>query len=902
MASPHETSDVAPLPPVGRDREIALLGEHAEAAAGGAKRGVVLLGPPGIGKTTLLRLCHRLCEERGLAAAAVRVPTGAGLPPRYPIGEVLAALVSSCAALGIEIPDPLARAEEAFNRPRAGSRFPVALPQLADAFEAVGDLRPLAVLVDDYHSAPPEGAGLLLAALRAVETPLLFAATARDRVPCAGVEPAGDLWIDHVRLAGLRAEDVAAVAARELGGQTLPSLVDTLWERSRGNPLFVVEILREWRRDGLIERVGSFWGTTEEPAHLSPGSFGDIMRARIERLSAGTGDVANLVAVLGRDVSFEEIRATGGLEADRLAGALEELDRAGFLAVRAGPAYGLAHPTFSSALLARLAPTTLALIHQNAFRGLQALGRPVAATELAHHAVQALSPPPDLASLLSRAAEEAEALASYGEAARWYGHLAEHLRDDPGGMVEALIKRSEATAHFDPAAAVEDANRALLLATGRRQTARVLVTRAQARRALGDIDGAMEDVRAAPADLAGGDLFRARRLTAALHGIRGELDEAEKILVELGADPAAGRSLASPLGSLAFARGDVEGAITAWSRGVPDARSERENPDALHNLAWGLMVTGRWAEAAGLLDRGIRHAAAGGDAWRLVGFLANAARLEAWRGAFPLALDHFARARRLAPRLGNPTRVVDTLDALGVILLESGRFQEALSALTEAVALMETAAETQEAAFTVGLLAEAALRVGDLASARRWAEAAPGNRGLPLWLVIADRVTALCHVADGRPEAALQILDPWSERIRPIPFERGAVLTARAEALLAMRRMDDARASAREARAIFAALGAARRAEQADSLLAGMAPRPRGRPPKLLPSGLTPREEEVLQLLGEGLTNRQVARRLHLAERTVAKHVENMLTRTGLHKRTQLVALLLKRPPGGPAG
>jgi len=54
---------------------------------------------------------------------------------------------------------------------------------------------------------------------------------------------------------------------------------------------------------------------------------------------------------------------------------------------------------------------------------------------------------------------------------------------------------------------------------------------------------------------------------------------------------------------------------------------------------------------------------------------------------------------------------------------------------------------------------------------------------------------------------------------------------------------------------------------------------------------LTPRQEEVLRLVGDGLSDTQVAHRLGLSDRTVGKHLEHIYARTGARSRLQAVAL-----------
>ncbi len=50
---------------------------------------------------------------------------------------------------------------------------------------------------------------------------------------------------------------------------------------------------------------------------------------------------------------------------------------------------------------------------------------------------------------------------------------------------------------------------------------------------------------------------------------------------------------------------------------------------------------------------------------------------------------------------------------------------------------------------------------------------------------------------------------------------------------------------------------------------------------------LTEQERRILSLIAEGLTNRQIADQLHLAEKTVKNYVSNLLAKLGMHRRTE---------------
>ena len=59
---------------------------------------------------------------------------------------------------------------------------------------------------------------------------------------------------------------------------------------------------------------------------------------------------------------------------------------------------------------------------------------------------------------------------------------------------------------------------------------------------------------------------------------------------------------------------------------------------------------------------------------------------------------------------------------------------------------------------------------------------------------------------------------------------------------------------------------------------------------------LTTQEQRILQLIGEGMTNRQMAETMFLAEKTIKNYVSSLLAKLGLESRTQAAIFSLKHP------
>jgi DNA-binding CsgD family transcriptional regulator len=62
-------------------------------------------------------------------------------------------------------------------------------------------------------------------------------------------------------------------------------------------------------------------------------------------------------------------------------------------------------------------------------------------------------------------------------------------------------------------------------------------------------------------------------------------------------------------------------------------------------------------------------------------------------------------------------------------------------------------------------------------------------------------------------------------------------------------------------------------------------------------AALTGQERRVLELIGEGLTNRQIAERMFLAEKTAKNYVSSLLAKLGMHRRTEAAAFAVRHAP-----
>jgi len=327
-----------------------------------------------------------------------------------------------------------------------------------------------------------------------------------------------------------------------------------------------------------------------------------------------------------------------------------------------------------------------------------------------------------------------------------------------------------------------------------------------------------------------------------------------------------------------------------WIRVGEQIAAQRRLPSVAafcHTHYGGLLtVAGRWDEADAALTEAVRLWALG---WRALrpGALSRLAELRVRQG-------RYEEAEHLLEGLGVNG---DTAHAFAAIHLARGEYPLARDVLmhalgdidptsTAAVPLLATLVDVELAAGSLDDADAAAQRLGTIAARR------PGAYTRAEAAFARGRVCAMR--CDGDVASCLrEALSGFSAGMMPMEVARCRLELA---TVLAPERRQAAITEARAAWEAFEQLDAPRHADAAAALLRSLgvrlAPGPRA------DGVLTRRESEVLTLLGEGLSNPEIADRLYISRKTVEHHVSNILAKLGLRSRAEAAAYAARTKPG----
>jgi DNA-binding CsgD family transcriptional regulator len=264
-----------------------------------------------------------------------------------------------------------------------------------------------------------------------------------------------------------------------------------------------------------------------------------------------------------------------------------------------------------------------------------------------------------------------------------------------------------------------------------------------------------------------------------------------------------------------------------------------------------------------------------------------------WIGVLGAQLGELRRRRR--DLLGARDAVAQALDRLEVCTDDVMRIARVTGVGVRVEAdIAQRARDLREKAQERDAIARARIHVQRLRAA-----ATDGGPVESAWLAMG---TAELARARGRDDPALWLkaASAWDAISRPYPAALARWHAA--EACVERGDRPHAATSAREALELARRLGSRWLAEELEVLrdrarlefdggsATNGAPRPR-EPEDEDPFGLTPRERQVLALIAEGATNRQIGAALFMAEKTASVHVSRILGKLGVRSRTQAAAV-----------
>jgi DNA-binding CsgD family transcriptional regulator len=896
----------------GRDAELDLLRQWLAGRAGAGQHGppvALVSGEAGVGKTALVESALAGHLETG---RAVLVGRGAG-SPWYPVAfGVLRAAVPGWDGT----PDPAA---------------------LRTAILEVAAGRPAVLFLDDLHWSDAASLELLAGLVEAVaaDPVAVIGAYRGDELPRTHLlRPVRAAlrhrrWLSEITLAALDSAAVVRMISGLLGAEPAPELTTVVASRTEGLPFFVEELTEALSEAGRLVADGSRITLSPAPELPVPATVRDAVLLRVAGLPETARAALEVAAVMGTEFDVESVQA--------LASWPDELDHCGLVAVADDGSGHFRHALAQEAVYtdiprSRRRALHLAMAERLADGGSGAL--PMARHLLAggdvDRARQALlqaaddqmrahayrdaaralrealdlwRPGADDAARLAatdRLARCAELAGEHTEAISLLRELAEEYRDQRAlaTVHRRLALQHELLGHWSRALAAREQAATGFAAAGDAGEAAVERLAAAARLRLAASYHMALDLLATARD----DAVRANRvdLQALAEGLRGNLrcrvgrvDEGMPA-VRAALDLALSQGLSAPASelyklladSLEHA-GDYRAAAHAYDSAYEFCQSHGDEAVGQLCQACATVVmfhSGRWKQAVRVC-----HAVAGNPTAQphprsvATGVLGL---VHAMRGQAEAARAALLESHSIATRIGLVP--MELLSSWGLALVEDVVGNPG-AAVEEYRRILQRWSGTEERHYCVPIL--------HFAAAHFAASSAPAelNAATEALTRIAEATgqpearSALAYAlgeAAPAPQAALpqyrRALDLLSGLELPIVdsqirWRTGLVLLENGE-------HDEAAANLRQAYRTLHRLGARPMADRIRAQL--------GELESQVPAQLSARERQVLGLVAEGQTSRQIGQQLFLSTRTVEMHVQNAMTKLGCRSRAEAVHLL----------
>ena len=396
---------------IGRQPEMVTLISALDDALIGRGQMVMLAGEPGIGKTRLAQEVASRAESLGAQVMWGWCYEHVGAPPYWPYVQPIrtyaetvdAGTLSSQLGLGgpaiAEIVPELRAKLPELGQPIAAepeqARFRL-FDSVSTFLKNISQRQPLLFVIDDLHWA--DSSSLLMLEFLAREiaaSPMLVLGTYRD-VEVTASHPMSQTLGNLVRERHFRRVQLDGLSRQEVGefveghkGVNLPGdILETIHNRTQGNPLFVSEVVELIDTEQMAEDRA--W------ADIIPDGVRDAIGSRLSRLSGPCNQVLGTASVIGREFDFSLLdRLHPDMKADDVLAALDEALEARVIEdLRAVGRYQFGHALIQQVLYGEMSSIRRLRAHASIGEALEEMhGSNLEAysAELAHHFAEAKS-------------------------------------------------------------------------------------------------------------------------------------------------------------------------------------------------------------------------------------------------------------------------------------------------------------------------------------------------------------------------------------------------------------------------------------------------------------------------------------------------------------------------------
>jgi DNA-binding NarL/FixJ family response regulator len=891
--------------------------------------GVLIEAEPGAGKSTLWQWAVDSARQRGVRVLSARPVEPEARLPYVALGDVLEPLRE--AALPV-LPAPQRRALEvtllladADDPPPDQRAIGVAV---LGAIRRLVEAGPLVLAVDDLQWLDSDSKRILTFAIRrlTVEPVLLMLARRREAntdVPL-GLDALPDSRVMRVAPTPLTLAELHQLVRQRLGMNLAGPMLARVHRASGGNPLYGLEIAR------LVIQRG---GDQSELMLPLPDTLREAVGKHLGRLSESARQALVVVAALAQPHRDLVASMSQSME-----DGLDEAIAAGVIEAH-GASVRFSHPLFSSVAYSSASSAERRRLHRrlaallddpeeraahvalgadapdaglsrsvaNAARAAATRGASLAALELAGHARRLATQ--DMAAERSLLVVEAADFAfAAGDVSQARALLEESVTaEDTTLRAHALARLAMLETYDGSMVRARDVASQALVVSAEEPALRIAILRrlALAHLLLAELDPSERHSRAALelAEATADRASAARTLSnlAYLHAMRGRDDEARAALeraLALESEPGLASIDDSPsaiAGLVHMYLGEFDQARRYLKAALERAQHQGGDP-----VSTGLLFalselesrTGNFRVALAVAERGLAACEQSGQSTERSVLLYTQALAAAHLGMENIARraadEGFAVAKGAAHRYG----MAQNGWARGALELGLGRAEPAWNALSGSVLILRDSGTRPEMVPAQADAIEAALVLGRLKDAQTLVEQLEQGRATRWLEAIIARARGLIHAGSGEHDAAVAALNEAVEAHRRmgLEFELGRSLMALGGAMRRSKQRGAARQYLEEASECFSETGAMLWRERARMELRRFGGRTSADRDEL-----TETEKRIAELAAEGLSNREIAAALFVAERTVESNLTRVYRKLGLRTRTQLAHRLPAR-------